>query len=480
MPVSSLIGKLLVTEKVITTAQLDEALTVQKREGGRLGDVLVTLGYVSADLLARLLNSVPPLPRNIEETGLSASFLLDLLLKAAYADAGVFSLQEMSRRICLPPPLVDTLSEMAKNDRLVAIRSAAGYMRTTHVFELTTSGRERAEAAMEQCQYVGPAPVPFASYELRVAHQSVRQIEIDEPWIRKTLKHLVVSDSMLHKLGPAFNSGRSIFLYGPPGTGKSSLSEAIARGIDGRIYIPHALEVDGQVIRVFDPAVHVPFEERREGELSLDLAAADTHDPRWCACRRPVVIVGGELSLAELELDYNETSKFYELPVHMKANNGVFILDDFGRQMVSPRELLNRWIVPLERGTDFLSLHTGQKIEAPFDQITVFCTNLKPSDLVDEAFLRRIRHKIRVEHQTEQEYLEILRRVCVDHDMEFRPDVAEHLLATYYREAGRPLVGSHPRDLVEQIVDRARYLRTRPELQREAIDFAAGNYFVDL
>lgn len=474
------LGELLVSEKVITLAQRDEALVVQKQQGGRFGDVLVSLGFVSREQLSRLLGSVPASPRNLEQTGLNSAFLLDLLMKAAYVDSGTFSLQEISKRLCLPAPLVDELTEMAKTEHLVSIRSAAGYMRTTHVFELTSRGRERAEAAMDHCHYVGPAPVSFASYTLLVAHQSVRQIEVDEAWVRRNLDHLVVSDRMIDQLGPAINSGRSIFLYGPPGTGKSSISEALGRGLGGRVFIPHALEIGGQILRVFDPAVHVPVEEPKEGEVTLDLAAAASHDARWQACQRPVVMVGGELTLHELELDYNPTSKYYEAPIHMKANNGVFILDDFGRQQVSPRQLLNRWIVPLERGTDFLNLHTGQKIEAPFDQITVFCTNLKPSELVDEAFLRRIRHKIKVDYQTEAEYLEILRRVCADHGIEFRADAAQYLIDTYYRKTGRPLVGSHPRDLVEQIVDRARYYRSHAELLPTALDFAAGNYFVEL
>ena len=480
MPVSLVIGELLVAEQIITPDQLDAALMAQKREGGRLGDVLVSLGFITRDQLARLLNAVPGTPRNVEQTGLGEPLLLDLLLKAAYGDAGVFTLQEASKRLCLPAPLVDELAELAKADHLVAIRSAAGYLRTSHIFELTMRGRERAEAAIAQCQYVGPAPVTFAAYQLMVARQSVRQIEVDEAWIRRNLAHLVVSDRMLEQLGPAFNSGRSIFLYGPPGTGKSSIAESLARGLGGQVYIPHAVEISGQIARVFDPALHWPVEEPKDEVVSLDLAAGSSYDPRWVRCRRPVVMVGGELNLHELELDYNPISKFYEVPIHMKANNGVFILDDFGRQMVSPRELLNRWIVPLERGTDFLNLHTGQKIEAPFDQLTVFCTNLRPSELVDEAFLRRIRHKIKIDYQTEAEYTEILRRVCDDQGIDFRPDAAEYLLATYYRNAGRPLVGCHPRDLVEQIVDHARYYRIHAELLPAAIDFAAGNYFVDL
>jgi predicted ATPase with chaperone activity len=407
-------------------------------------------------------------------------FLTDLLLKISYFDGGIFSLGPMSKSMCLPMGVVDELTESARNDGLVAIRSAAGYNRATHVFELTGQGRQRAGEALEQSQYAGPAPVPLKFYSIMTAHQTVRQIEIDEPWVRHALSHLVVDDDTLNQLGPAFNSGRSIFMYGPPGTGKSSITESLARALTAKIYIPYAIEVSGQVIRLFDPVAHIPADESGEEESHLDLESSHKYDPRWRLCRRPVVMVGGELTLESLDLDFDPVTKFYEAPIHMKAANGFFILDDFGRQMVPPRQLLNRWIVPLERGTDFLSLHTGKKFEIPFDQVTVFCTNLKPSELVDEAFLRRIRHKVRINYQTEEQFYEILRRVCDLQGITYTDSSARYLVETYYRQAKRPLVGSHPRDLVEHIIDRARFMRIRPELTPETIDAAAANYFVDL
>ena len=335
--------------------------------------------------------------------------------------------------------------------------------------------------AMDNCQYIGPAPVTLKNYQIITAHQSVRQIEIDEAWVRKTLSRLVIGEPLLRQLGPAFGSGRSIFLYGPPGTGKSTIAESMGRALSGSVYIPYAIEVGGQVLRHHDPAIHLDAEEGTPAPAaSLDLEANVLHDPRWRKCQRPLVMVGGELLLSDLDLDYDPIGKFYETPVQMKAANGIFIIDDFGRQQVPPRQLLNRWIVPLERGTDFLSLHTGKKFEIPFDQISVFCTNLKPSELVDEAFLRRIRHKIRVPYQSEEEYLETLRRVCASQGIASDRNVEAYLIDNYYRRANRPLVGSHPRDLIDQIIDRARFTRTKPEMTRESIDAAAANYFVDL
>lgn len=476
-----LLGQLLVREHIITETQLAQAVSQQKSEGGRLGEILVGLGIIGPDVLDRFFQSTPPVPRKIAQTGLSEVFLLELVLKIAHFEAGVFTLAGMAQNICLPTAVVDELVEQAKADRLVAIRAATGMARATHLYELTDAGRQRAEAALAQSQYAGPAPVTIQDYSLMVAHQSIRQIELDEDWVRESLGHMVLSNGMVAQLGPAMNSGRSIFLYGPPGTGKSSIAEAMSRALPGEVYIPRAIEVDDQVIRVYDAETHVPS---KNGMVSkgpqLDLDASLDHDPRWVLCKRPTVMVGGELEMRALDLDYDPVSKFYEAPVHMKAANGVFILDDFGRQMVAPRILLNRWIVPLERGTDFLSLHTGKKFEVPFDQISIFCTNLRPSELVDEAFLRRIRHKIKVNYQTEPEFFEILRKVCDMQGIHYDAEAAEYLVQTHYRKSNRPFVGSHPRDLVDQILDRARFRKVKPELTPEAIDAAVANYFVEM
>lgn len=476
----STIGELLVRESIISTAQLNDALSHQKQQGGRLGDSLLALKYISPAELKQFFSSVPPVPLKIEQTGLSETLLTDLLLKIAYFDGGTYSLGSLSKNMCLPMGVVDELTEAARSDGLVAIKSAAGYSRSSHVFELTGQGRKRAGEALEQSQYAGPAPVPLKLYSIMTAHQTVRQIEIDEPWVRHALSHMVVDEDLLNRLGPAFSSGRSIFMYGPPGTGKSSVTESLARALTTSVYIPYAIEAGGQIIRLYDPAVHIPADEEGDEGPKLDLESAHKHDPRWCLCRRPVVMVGGELTLQSLDLDFDPVTKFYEAPIHMKAANGFFILDDFGRQMVPPRQLLNRWIVPLERGTDFLSLHTGKKFEIPFDQVTVFCTNLKPSELVDEAFLRRIRHKVRIGYQTEAQFYEILRRVCAKQGIDYNESAANYLVETYYRQASRPIVGSHPRDLVEHIIDRARFMKVHPELTPKTIDDAAANYFVDM
>ena len=475
------VGELLVHEGLMTTEQLDQTIAFQRRNNVRLVNAIASLGFLTAEQLDQFLYPAPPVPLKIIDTGLSEVYLVDLLLKAAYLEAGTFTLPRMANMLSLPFSVIEELIEQMRADHLVAIRTSSTYTSSTQVLELTQRGRERAEAAFKISLYVGAAPVPLEDYTFMLERQSVRQIELDNEWINASLKHLVIGDKLLSQLGPAFSSGRSIFLYGPPGTGKTSIAEALGHGIPGEVYLPQAIEVGGQIIRFFDPAIHIPVNSQTTLEhSSLDLKLNLAYDPRWKKCRRPVVMVGGELTLDMLELRYDYSSKFYEAPIHMKAGNGVFILDDFGRQRIEPRQLLNRWIIPLERGVDFPSLHTGMKFEIPFDQITVFSTNLNPLDLVDDAFLRRIRHKIHVQYQTEDEFKEILRRICHKQSVQYDSEVTEYLLNNYYRKQNRPLVGSHPRDLMEHIIDHAKFLKRAPEFTPKTVDSAAANYFVEL
>lgn len=477
----TMLGDLLIRQGIITRSDLSRAIEHQKKEGGRIGEALVVLGILPRERMESFFQEKPIIPRTVEETGLSLTFLIDLMLKTAFYEGGIFSLLDMAGKLLLSGMVVEEMVSSAKTNRLIAIRASGNvsYSTAAILFELTEQGRQRAMSALETSQYVGPAPVPLEDYYRFVAHQSIRQIDLSPEWLNTALQHMVVAQTLLDQLGPAFSSGRSIFLYGPPGTGKSSISEALAKALGGAVYIPHGVVVDGMVIRVFDLEIHAPLTEP-ENQSELQLDTSQKADPRWVHSRRPVVMVGGELTLELLDLDFNEISKTYEAPVHMKANNGVFILDDFGRQQVQPRQLLNRWIVPLERGTDYLTLHTGKKFEIPFDQISIFCTNLKPSELVDEAFLRRIRHKVRVGHQSEADFLEVLSRVCAAEGVVCDPKAAEYLVEKYYRLPKRPFVGSHPRDLLDQITDHARYLHIHPELSVESIDVAAANYFVEL
>jgi SpoVK/Ycf46/Vps4 family AAA+-type ATPase len=296
--------------------------------------------------------------------------------------------------------------------------------------------------------------------------------------VRRAFSHLVIGERVLDQLGPAINAGHSMFVYGPPGNGKTVISQAIRKLLEGEIAIPHALEVEGNIIRMFDPVNHEPVttEERAD---ALGLEKGSQIDQRWVICRRPMVMVGGELTLESLELSYNPDSGFYGAPVQTIANGGVLVIDDFGRQACSPRDLLNRWIVPLESRVDFLTLHSGQKFELPFMALVVFATNIKPADLVDEAFLRRIHYKIFAESPTLPEFLQIFENVCEEREVPFAREAVEHMLQNYYRPRKVQLRGCQPRDLLEQVVSLAEYLGQPRALTPELLDAACAGYFVD-
>jgi predicted ATPase with chaperone activity len=301
--------------------------------------------------------------------------------------------------------------------------------------------------------------------------QTIKSIYVDPEKVKDAFSNLIISEQLVERLGPAISSGRAIFLYGPSGNGKTTIAETIGRVLPGNIYMPYAVLAEGEIIMIYDKASHVAVEPQYN---------ADSVDQRWVLIERPVVMVGGEMTLKSLDLDFNPISKFYEAPLQMKANNGLFIVDDFGRQQVDPQNFLNRWIVPLERRTDFLSFHTGMKIEIPFDQLVVFSTNLDPGSLVDEAFLRRIRYKIKIGHPELNEYKEIFQRVCDSNGIAFNNEVFDHLIEDYYHQNNVNLTSCHCRDIIEHIIDNARYHGLNPELTKETLSAAWNSYFVKI
>ncbi len=462
------LGEQLVDEGLITQAQLEKALERQQRTGGRVGDNLVTLGFLAASALEARLTKHPPPPATLEDAGLDLTFVADLVMKHI-SIMGDFTLPEVSERIKLPVAIVDDALEYLKRHKYIEVKGSADYSKLKYRYSVTGLGTVRAGELLEICRYVGPAPVSVNAYREMIHAQTIKHVLVNEETVREAFSDLVIGEGLLRRLGPAVSAGKAIFVYGPPGNGKTTIAETIGKILPGTVYLPYALLVGGQIITVFDSVTHQPLPP-----------ATDRYevDQRWILCRRPVILSGGELTLRMLDLDFNPISKFYEAPLQLKANNGLFIVDDFGRQLVEPKHLLNRWIVPLERRTDFLGLHTGMKFEIPFDQLVVFSTNLAPEHLVDEAFLRRIRYKIKIDRPALAEYEAIFRRVCAANGVGFRKEVFDYLVEDYYRRLDVELNACHPRDIVEHLVDEAHYRRHAPEMTPEAIASAWESYFV--
>ena len=420
-----------------------------------------------------------PEPRSIAETGLTFGFLTDLALKVVYF-ANELTGQAVANQLKLPfTHVVEELLAFLIRDDSLAITGSTGFGERAYKYAVTQKGIAKAQEVLARCQYAGAAPVSLKASIAMTHQQSIGEVRVTQPEVRAGFQHLVISDEMLSRVGPAVNSGRSVFLYGPPGNGKTVVAEGISKLLGGTVFIPYAVEIDGQVIKVYDEVNHRPIPELAAAAPGL---GTDTplNDQRWALCHRPFIVVGGELTLAGLDLVYDPGSKVYEAPYQMKANGGMFLIDDFGRQQVSPRDLLNRWIVPLEKRVDYLTLQTGKKIEIPFDALIVFSTNIEPSKLVDEAFLRRIRHKILVPDPTWDQYREIFRRICPKFGMEYSEDSVDYLIQEHYLKVGRTPKMVHPRDLLDQIVDVARYMDVQPAMSKALLDRAVGAYFVRL
>ncbi|MDT8440161.1 MAG: ATPase [Desulfuromonadales bacterium] len=465
-------GEKMLEENRVSKEQVREALTRQRLNGGRLGQNLVALGYISEDQLDSFFKREPPAPKTVADTGLSLDFIADLALKHLVS-MGEFRLNDLAQRLGLPVAILDEAIELLRSQKLVEVRSATQFIKSSFNFITTELGKQRAGELMEVCRYLGPAPVTLDAYRQMVENQSIRNIMVDDDAIRAAFSEIVITDSLLKRLGPAVSSGAPIFIYGPPGNGKTTIAETIGEVLPETVFIPYAIFVGGQIVSVFDPVNHLPT-AAHDGRYN------EAIDQRWIEIRRPVVITGGELTLRMLDLEFNTIAKYYEAPLQMKSNNGLFIIDDFGRQQMNPQQLLNRWIINLDRQIDFMSMHTGMKFEIPFDQLVIFATNLDPTALVDEAFLRRIRYKIKIDHPTEGAYREIFRRVCVINSIPFDTEVLDYLLERWYRHHDMPLNACHPRDLVNHLIDMARYCNRPVEMSRETIDQACENYFVTL
>jgi hypothetical protein len=429
---------------------------------------LIEMDVATAELLT------PPKPRDLAGTGLAFDQLASIILKVLHG--GEATGMRVADRLCLPYGILEPLVEKLRLEALVEVKSASGTGTAGYRYALTDAGRDRARRCFEACAYVGPAPVPLAQYTSYMSGLRDEKHDVFRERVAEGFSHLIVEAEMLDQLGPAIASRRAVFLYGPPGNGKSVMGEGIGRVLGGDIYIPHALDVDGQIITMFDPVTHQARARDEEGSVIRSDYAVDG---RWIRVSRPVITVGGELTLEMLDLRYGEMSAFYEAPVHLKANGGVLVVDDFGRQRVPARDLLNRWIIPLESRIDYLNLQSGRKFQVPFDVMVVFATNLDPLSLADEAFLRRIPYKILAKNPTLPQFERIFEMNCRRHGLAFDPSIVRYLQDKYYTARRLDMRACHPRDLTDQVVTLCRYHRRPAEITTDLLDEVCQSYFLE-
>ncbi len=478
------LGDLLTAQGLVSPEDIERAAARQNEQGGRLGETLVAMGLISAEQLDDLLHRAPPAPKTLADTGVAPGNLLRLMLKSMAVD-GAERPSDLSSRLKLPYAVVASLIEEARERKLIEPLTAAGIRASSEFrYALTGLGRGRAEEALDQSLYVGPAPVSLACYCQQVLHQRISNERIGRERIMEQFSDIVVPETLVRKIGPAINSMLSLMLYGPAGNGKTTVAEKIGTLFSDLIYVPYAIEVEGQIVKVYDPSIHLrpksmPAAEGdgsgtnggngvRRGEL----------DQRWVACRRPVIITGGELTLEMLDLQFSPLAKFYEAPLHMKALNGTFIADDFGRQLVKPDELLNRWIIPLESRRDYLKLHTGQSFSIPFDEFIIFSTNLTPEDLTDPAFLRRIPYKLEIGGPSPEEFKVIFTAVAKKKGLQATPEIMDYVIEQLIDKEGKPLACYQPKFIIDQVVSACKFEGIPPVFSIGAVADALDNLYM--
>jgi predicted ATPase with chaperone activity len=419
--------------------------------------------------------AVPALPNHLRDTGLPEAMVEQLILKTLYFRSETLG-RDLARSLGLRFSVIDEMIEFLKRQHLVQVRRSMGMGAISAVYALTEAGRLHAREYLEQNQYAGKAPVPLTQYAEMVKAQRWKDSWLTMERLEMAYRHMVTTPRMLSQLGPAVNAGKSFLVYGQPGNGKTYLAEALNEIDPDPIYMPYAIECQGQIIQLYDPIYHKPIVD--EGDEIRAMAFEPDYDTRWFKTRRPFIVSGGELSLEVLDLSYNTISKFYDAPLQLKANNGIYLLDDFGRQKCTPAEILNRWIVPMERHVDYLTFQNGAKMNVPFEAFLIFSTNLNPDQLGDEAFLRRISYKMLMRNPSEEEFLEIFRRFADEQQLDYTEELLQDFLNRHYRGTTRDRRRCHPRDVINHAIDLIRFERRPWELNQEVLHLAFESVFV--
>jgi predicted ATPase with chaperone activity len=432
------------------------------------------------------LPEAPSAPETLKEAGLTLGFLNDLVLRTLYTRGGMLGL-DLAKLLCLPFKVIEEGLQFLKDEKCLEVAGGELIGRVSYRFNLTELGRRRAQDSMNLCGYVGPAPVPIEDYVEQAYRQAVTGIGCSLEALRASTTHLVLPNELFNAIGPAIISGKSVFIFGPPGNGKTSIATAVGdfmTHVGGEIYVPYAFLAQNSIVTVYDPSIHQLSDESAQDRIDDNestirrLLNTGTVDPRWVRIRRPVVITGGELQLAMLDLRFNSEANFYQAPLHIKANGGVFLIDDFGRQLVSPKQLLNRWILPLESRHDYLTTADGKKFEVPFEELIIFSTNLDPKDLVDDAFLRRIRHKVGINAPTRDVYEKIFNMNSKRLGMNLCPQAIDYLYERYYNGSRSPRA-SDCRDLLEIVQSICRFRKQPVQLTRDLIAEAAATFICE-
>lgn len=418
----------------------------------------------------------PPLPESIDDLGVGQAMIEQLILKHLYARGELLG-REIAAALGMQFSLIDETLETQKRQHLIGVRKSLGMGNSSGIFGLTESGRNTTREHLENNTYTGPAPVPLYQYSEVVRRQRLRENWLNPASLKEAFKHLVVEEDVLAKIGPAVNSNKSFLIYGQPGNGKTALAEALFRVDTEPIFLPYAIECQGNIVQLYDPIYHQRIAEE-ESEISA-FSSEVSYDHRWFKCKRPFIITGGELALDMLDLTYNTVSKVYDAPFQLKANNGIYLIDDFGRQKASPAEILNRWIVPMERNIDYLSFQAGGKMTVPFQAFLIFSTNLRPDQLGDEAFLRRLQYKMFLRSPRVAEFMEIFERFCRSREILCSKELIQKFVQRFYIDDGKRFRRCHPRDIISHAIDIIHFESLPMALTEELLDHAFHSCFVE-